>query len=349
MQSRISSIALLAVAWTAVQTSAQVAPSTRPYHAASPPSIETIVSLMREEQYDKASAQMDLLFAAVPPNRRTRPMVLNRAVLDLRHANTTMRVVKELTEYLVNDPVEDEPATNILGSALDAAVRQNPQAIQSAAFEAGAKEWQRRNQAMDHSRAGWRRWGAKWLSDDEFRGIDTQYKQYRAQLAEQQETTYRARQRYESLYGRQGSVSPGRSRSLPFTYYLPFGHTCTPSRSQLLPHVGAVGQMAGREEAPIAEPTLRQTAYTAKADAEAQEKALEEMVCHRPRAEFPRAYPAVAAAELKPPPGPSPIRPTTSPATHPATTEPMPPPLSTSGTKISSPADLYAPTASPPP
>jgi hypothetical protein len=266
---------------------------------------------------------MDKLYAATPPEQRTRPMVLNRAVLDLRHANATMRAVKELSEYLIKHPAEDEPATNVLGSALDAAARENPQALENATFAAAAKEWQRRDQEMDRSHPGWRHWGAKWLRNDDFRGIETDYKQFRDRLAEQQERTYRAQQRYESLYGPQGSIyrrgSTRVNAPLPVTF-LVFGHTCLPSRSTLLSQGGTVVQKARGEDsvAPAAERSLSQTAYAAKADAQAEEKALEEMICHRPRPEFPRTFNPVDAGELTPPPGPAPIRATTAPATQPA-------------------------------
>src|SRR6478752_250037 len=119
MLGRIAAIALLTVTWAAAQTQTlapvQAPPSTRPARQ-EPPSIQSIVSLMREEQWDKATERMDKLCAAIPLSERNRPMALDRAILELRKASTTLRGVKDLGEYLIKHPAEDEPAANILGS-----------------------------------------------------------------------------------------------------------------------------------------------------------------------------------------------------------------------------------------
>src|SRR3954471_16417305 len=119
---RIGLLTALAVSCAAAQTppssppppSTPATPATQPSRPA-PPSLHSIVALMREEQWDKASEHMDKLYAATPADQRIRPMVLDRALLDLRHSSTLPRAVKELSEYLIKHPAEDEPATNILG------------------------------------------------------------------------------------------------------------------------------------------------------------------------------------------------------------------------------------------
>src|SRR5262245_40726632 len=95
--------------------------------AASPPTTKPTlpelevhaVALMRNDQWADARALFEEIGRATPPAQRSRPLVLNRAIVDVATKANAMRAVRELSDYLRANRDPDETATNILGSALN--------------------------------------------------------------------------------------------------------------------------------------------------------------------------------------------------------------------------------------
>ncbi|MEO6436019.1 MAG: hypothetical protein ABIP55_09685 [Tepidisphaeraceae bacterium] len=125
------------------------------------------IQFLRLGQLDKAQVPLEKLAATVPPSRRQRPLVLNRAVLDLSQRIHVMRAVREVAQYLKDHPEMDEEATNLLGAALNLAAY-TPRWKQGALWQSAFREWDKRNEAMDRGRPGFRRWGVQWLTDAQF-------------------------------------------------------------------------------------------------------------------------------------------------------------------------------------
>jgi hypothetical protein len=125
-------------------------------------------ALMRQGKFDRAGERLHRVYAAVPPDQRSRALVLNHAILDLVQKRLVMRGVKDLLDYLKQHRADDEVATNILGASLDMGAA-NPRVKSGPLWQAAFKEWERRNFILDHSRPGWRRWGVLWVSEQEQR------------------------------------------------------------------------------------------------------------------------------------------------------------------------------------
>jgi hypothetical protein len=143
-----------------------------------------VVDLMRDGKFAKASQLLDKVYNATPAAQRTRPMVLNRAILDLAARGTIMRGLRDLSEYLAKHRGEDEQATNLLAACLDAAAN-DAKLKAGPIWQAAYKEWDRRNYLLDHSHAGWRRWGAKWVTDDETTAREAKVAELRRVVVEQ--------------------------------------------------------------------------------------------------------------------------------------------------------------------
>jgi hypothetical protein len=142
------------------------------------------VELMRAGKTAKAAQIFDRVYAQFPAERRTRPLVINRAILDLSQRSTIVRGVRDLSDYLVKHRAEDEEATNVLGAALNVAAG-NSRVKAGAAWQAASKEWERRNYVLDHSRPGWRRWGTRWVSENETKSREAHADELKRAIADQ--------------------------------------------------------------------------------------------------------------------------------------------------------------------
>ena len=187
------------MAWAALMLSIAATTTAAP---ATRPSAEALhaqaVELMRQDQLDKALEQMDKAYAVTPATERNRPLVLNRAILDLRLRLNVMRAVRELHAYLVDRPEPDEEAHNILGAALNVAAA-SPRVKNGAVWQAAFREWERRNDEMDASRPGFRRWGAQWLSEQEYEASQDDRVALQRAADEQQARVDQAQTRVETL------------------------------------------------------------------------------------------------------------------------------------------------------
>src|SRR6266496_939354 len=129
------------------------------------------VALMRQNQYNQAADFLEKVYNAVALEKRDRALVLNHAILDLAQKRFVMRGMRDLSAYLIKHRDEDEPGMNILGALLNTAIVDQPTLKSGALWQSAFKEWDRRNYVLDHSRKGWRRWGTRWIDDDERKSI----------------------------------------------------------------------------------------------------------------------------------------------------------------------------------
>jgi hypothetical protein len=144
------------------------------------------IALMQDGDLKKARAALDAIWKATPPEQRSRTLALNRAIATFPDPRLAMSAVRDLSEYLAaRGGSADELATNILGSALNEAANQGDRIKEGAVWQAAYKEWARRNDLMDHSRPGFRRWGPQWLSDDEFAQLRQRQRDLEARIADQ--------------------------------------------------------------------------------------------------------------------------------------------------------------------
>ena len=122
---------------------------------------------LRIGQLDVAFERMERAFETTPPAQRTRPLVLNRAILDLTQRVNVMRAVRDTYQYLRANPEQDEQAVNILGAALNVAA-DNPRWKRGTLWQSAFKEWERRTNQMNDLRPGYRRWGTQWLTEEQY-------------------------------------------------------------------------------------------------------------------------------------------------------------------------------------
>ena len=145
---------------------------------------------MRQERFDKATPLLNRAYNETLPQERSRPLVLNRALLDLVQKSNALRGIRELSAYLATQPEADEEASNLLGSLLDLAAR-NPKWRDGPIYSEGFREFARREAMLERSREGFKRWGAKWITQEEFDRIKQRDKELEAQIVEQGKTIER--------------------------------------------------------------------------------------------------------------------------------------------------------------
>lgn len=166
------------------------------------PSAQTLLhdatEAMRLGQLDVAFRAMEKAYAATPPAQRRRPLVLNRAILDLTQKVYVMRAVRELYQYLRANPEPDEPAMNILGAALHITA-DTPRLKQGALWQSAYKEWERRNDKLNESRPGYRRWGPDWLNDEQHARLQADLEQSQRAIEEQDVRVLKLSRAYDEL------------------------------------------------------------------------------------------------------------------------------------------------------
>jgi hypothetical protein len=142
------------------------------------------VALMRERKLSEAGKVLEEICNDTPPEQRTRPLVLNRAIVDIQQRRLLMRGIKELGEYLTRNRAEDEPATNVLGNALAIAI-EDEKVKENAVMQMARTEFDRRHYVLDHSRKGYRRWGPQWIPEAEFDALEKEKKAHDAGMEAQ--------------------------------------------------------------------------------------------------------------------------------------------------------------------
>jgi hypothetical protein len=184
------------------------------------------IALMRDGKYDKAAEALERVYKATPAAQRTRPLVLNRAILDLLQKRFVVRSVRDLGDYLAKHRGEDEFATNVLGACLNAAAG-DPRIKSGSVWQTAFKEWDRRNYLLDHSRPGWRRWGTRWVSDEETKAREAKVADLRRAIDDQTDYIDRlltdaasVAQQQENALNSQSAYNQVRSQIAPVRDYL---------------------------------------------------------------------------------------------------------------------------------
>jgi hypothetical protein len=156
---------------------------------------------MKQGDYAAARDLLETLYRVTPPPRRTRSMVLNRAIADMGQKTFVMRAVRELGQYLAEHKEDDEQATNVLAGALNIAAHE-PRLKRGPIWQAAYVEWERRNEILDRSRPGSRRWGTQWITDEQYAELKEQKKLIEQAIEDQQKRVDEARDQITALHAR---------------------------------------------------------------------------------------------------------------------------------------------------
>jgi hypothetical protein len=159
------------------------APATRP----SPEELhQQAYQFMLAGKFDKATPLLNRAYNETPAQggRRGRSLVLNRANLDLVQRANPMRGIKDVYEYMARETGPDEEASNLLGSLLDVASR-TPRLKDGPIYADAFREFARREPTLERHRPGFKRWGAKWITEKEYDDIKARDKELEIAITEQ--------------------------------------------------------------------------------------------------------------------------------------------------------------------
>ena len=191
-------ILILVGAALPVTTSPQRA-STRPSSSSFAAQVEAF-NLLQQNETKKAAPILEKIYLDTPLDQRSRALVMNHAIVDLAQHQTVMRGVKDLTTYLRKHRDPDEPATNLLAVALNTAVGFDWKLKRGELWQAGFREWDRRNEDLDRMTPGWRRWGTRWITDAELAQIRSEMKANHQAVIEQQTRCDKAHENAQAIH-----------------------------------------------------------------------------------------------------------------------------------------------------
>lgn len=295
----------------AARAAAATAPATQPSLAEL--HVKAVAS-MKAGDMNRAREVLDLAWKRTPPERRSRALVLNRAVVDLSSPAFVMRGLRDLTEYLVAHPEGDELATNVLGSALDVAAYE-PRLRAGRLWQAALREWERRNEQLDGSRPGFCRWGPRWLSEQEYADLRARQKEWQKSIRAQQKIVEAALHRVGASESRAAVGAefvdrvpiewPG-NRDRLLQWRMKYQMTLA-ERKQVWKQEDAWKAREGAALRQQARANQRHAAEVgaavarARADAQLELDLFDRLIAEQPRPEWPRAYePVVPPAEDAP-------------------------------------------------
>ncbi|MEA2708206.1 MAG: hypothetical protein QOF78_807, partial [Phycisphaerales bacterium] len=175
----------LAVFLAAPLASAQLAPATRAAVPTTRPSPEELhaqaYQLMRQEKFDMATPLLNRAYNETAAKQRTRPLILNRALLDLVQKGNLPRAINDISQHFARNSAPDEEASNLLGSLLQLAA-DNPRWRDGPIYADGFREFARREAVLERHRTGYKRWGTKWITQAEFDEIKRKDKELVEQI-----------------------------------------------------------------------------------------------------------------------------------------------------------------------
>jgi hypothetical protein len=190
--------------WPAPSTLATVRPARAAQPSSSPRSAQELhaaaIALMQQGQFAKARVPLEQAYDQTPPAQRARPLILNRAIVDVAMKTNAMRAVRELSDYLRARRDADVMATDIFGAALNLGAN-NPKVKAGPLWQSAFKEWDRRNYELEHARPGYHRFGAKWIDEQDYLDLQAQYASQNA-IAAQHEAMTRAWWNYYATWQR---------------------------------------------------------------------------------------------------------------------------------------------------
>jgi len=153
---------------------------------------------MRQEKFDKATPLLNRAYNETPAAQRSRPLVLNRALLDLVQKGNLPRAIKDLSQFFARNPAPDEEASNLLGSLLQLAA-DNPRWRNGPIYADAFREFARREAVLERHRTGYKRWGPKWITQAEFDEIKRKDRELVEQINEQGAAMERIRMTVQTL------------------------------------------------------------------------------------------------------------------------------------------------------
>jgi len=178
------------------------APTSRPFTPATKPSPAELhaqaYDFMRQEKFDKATPLLNRAYNETPAAQRSRPLVLNRALLDLVQKGNLPRAMKDLYQYFARNPAPDEEASDLLGSILEMAA-QNQRWRDGPLYADAFREFARRETVLERHRPGFKRWGPKWITQGEFDEIQRKDREVQQQIYDQYQRVDRATTTMRSL------------------------------------------------------------------------------------------------------------------------------------------------------
>jgi hypothetical protein len=186
-------------------TSAAVAapPASSPSSSTSPQELHVqALEAMQRRQLEAAVELMEKAYNATPAAQRTRPLVLNRAIIDLTQRINVMRAVRDVSKYLRDHPEPDEQAQNILGAALNIAVTDMPRWRNGPLWQSAFQEWDRRDAQLTEARPGYRRWATQWLEEKQYQQMEADRTELERAVEEQAANVDRARTRVAAVRAR---------------------------------------------------------------------------------------------------------------------------------------------------
>ena len=161
--------------------------------------LQQAIDAMRVGQLDaSAAALMAKAYNATPPAQRTRPLILDRAIVDLTQRVNVMRAVRDVSQYLRDHPEPDEEAQNILGAALNIAAG-TPRWKQGTLWQSAYREWERRDNQMTAARPGYRRWGPHWLEEAQYAQLQSDITALQTAIDDQAARVTQAMNRADAL------------------------------------------------------------------------------------------------------------------------------------------------------
>ena len=143
------------------------------------------------------SAPLSRALAANP----TRELVINRAVTDMTQRTKAMRAAKTLKEYLEKHPDEaDQEVLDLFGTSLSIAASHTQE---QSFLKKCAEYYEQRNEQLEKTRPGEKRWGVRWMSMyeaqthfDEQRKASEEWQKLAAQVKAAYATWQKAQQDY---------------------------------------------------------------------------------------------------------------------------------------------------------
>ena len=176
MNATVVAAAAAPVATPAIPVTPTTQPSPQNLHAQA-------YQFMRAGEFDKATPLLIRAYNFTPPAQRSRALVLNLALLELVQKHSVLHGIRELYGYMAQNPKHDEAAMNIMGSSLNLAV-DNPKWRDGPIYSAAYREFSRREVAMEKLRPGYRRWGPRWITEEEWQEIKRKERELIRQMAE---------------------------------------------------------------------------------------------------------------------------------------------------------------------
>ena len=250
-------------------------------------------AFMVDGKFDKASPLLNRAYNETPPAQRSRPLVLNRALLDLVQKANVVRGAKDLTEYFAANQKPDEEASNLLGAILEL-VANNSKWRDGPIYSAGLREFSRREAVLERAHPGQRRWGANWITEEELQGIKQKQKDQAEQAAAAYELVVR---RTTDLQSIRAQLEHARTQYGGFRFHR---------------HVGAqqyfsnCPQCMALFEARNSMNELGVEFDTGTARLQAAQRDYDRLQKRQIKAEWPTRFPPIDPAATEPPPLPTP-------------------------------------------